>query len=583
MVAVACGALAGAGCASITTERGQIPSGQTEAGARPSPAQAECRGDAPLMLAPAQVIEACTPLLRDPRATVRQFAVVSLRIGEAHLARQELDAAGASLSRALDLSAGLEPTMRGRILNAVGRLRQARGERQQAIAAFKAAADLDPADPRLLFDLGSAQLADGMSTQALAVFDRLFALARTQTAQTAGFAGQARLQLGAWRLTGQSYADLQMALEAYEAALAVRDVAAEAQLGVGAAQLRLAALEPTPAERATRLAGALKAYEAAEQARPDAAEAWTGQGRTRLALGQTQLAIAAFARAAGLEPATADRLGELARIQAQARQYDDAAQTYAQWLALDPNNAALLGEFADVEIARGQPDKARALLERAIRIDRSMPALSLQLAKLLYANGGAAMAVAREQFLDAARLAAASSDKNARAEALYFVSRIDTEGRGVPLAGAIANADAAVTLDGARSDYRSQACLARIRFMTLDMSRSGEANAHCGDLSGATPAQSYLLRGMKELRAAHFAGGDDKKRRWEEAYRAFLAGRAALRADDVAVTRAGLELGVGLANYCVGFAAIGREMIDRIDKDTRTYFDTYRVAQCATY
>jgi tetratricopeptide (TPR) repeat protein len=330
---------------------------------------------------------------------------------------------------------------------------------------------------------------------------------------------------------------------------------------------------------------AIAAYTEAARLAPQAAEAYAGWARALQGAGRVEEALSQFVRAADLAPADSSRRIELARAQRAALRLADAEQSYLAALRAAPDPRAWF-EVSGVQLELGRIDAARTSLESAQKLDPTFPGAFLGLGKLLYHQGSAHFAAAKDQFREADRLSRLAGDTVMRAEALYHLSRIETEGATGDRKAAIESADAAAALDARNPSYPEQACLSRVRFLDRETARSQDAGARCMFPNAPGSAQHLMLKGMFELRAAHFAAGDDKKRRWETAYAAFAEGLKKLDERGGAQSEAlknRLELGEGISLYCVGFAGIGLQSIEKADKDARAFLDTYHVARCASY
>lgn len=392
-------------------------------------------------------------------------------------------------------------------------------------------------------------------------------------------------------------------------------------LGCGQAAGRLAAQFPetpysadhdcseTGADSWAQLA--LAAYRAASRLAPASADAQAGIGEALLRLGREEEAVAAFREAARLDPADVGRLARLAGAQRQAADaliaagrleradglLTDAVETYRRAIDLAPGQAHWSLEIGqvwhrlrDLDLSRGLVSRAADRRAKALESLRRAEQAGLRDAQLLigelYFDEGPSGFAAARQRLSAVANAPGDDLDIAKARANYLLSRIAIEDPGgvQDWSAAIRHADAALELDR-EPVYRRQACLARIGRGDL----SGAARMNCDAISEPGAPDAYIVSGIYHLRQAQFARADDKKRAWETAFLAFSEGLNVMNRDgDLidAVRRARLTVGRGIAQYCVGFAALGEEMINstgELLEPTQDFFDRYRVAQCVRY
>ncbi len=570
--------LAALAAACATTETTQMPASSATL------READCYATKSFPAAPpASVIAVCDKAAARPGATVAQYAAASYRIGEAQLAMKSYPEAVKSLTLASDLMERSKGVLLPSALHALARGHVAQRAFDSAIAELARVIELQPGNVAARFDLADAQAQLGATQRAMDSYRAVIALA-AGAGKDPKLASRAGVRLGGLVLQSPGPDGARRALDIYQAARDADPLNAEAFLGLGLASLRLATAEGAAAGN-TYFTEALRAYDGAVALAQNSADAHAGRARALQGVGRLADAIEGYRRAAQLAPDQPARFMELARAEVSASRLPDAEASYTQALRLE-QTAATWFELADVQLARNDLPKARLSLEAAQKLDPTFPGAYLGLGKLLYREGVPHYGAARDQLREAERLTRLAGDTGMRAEAAYYLSRIETEG-GADRKSAIEYADVATMLDGRNAAYRDQACLSRIRFLNKDTARAQDAGAACAGGANPDAGASRLLKGMFELRTAQFMRGDDKKRRWEAAYMAFTSGLSAVDSTEPAADRLflrrRLEVGQGLALYCVGFADIGRQAVGQADKDARAYFDTYHVAQCADY
>jgi tetratricopeptide (TPR) repeat protein len=530
---------------------------------------------------PESIVRVCGAAAKADRITVPEYAHANFHLGRAQGALRDYAPAAASLSRAVDLLEGRTDPVLPRALHELGRVEAALRNHVDAIAHLSQSLSVDPRNIEALFDLAETRLASGDVDGAEHDFEAVIALAASDPRNRKPIASRAGVRLGAIAMQTPTADASRRALSAYEAARSAQPANAEAWLGYGAAALRMAGFEASGDWNSR----ALTAYAEAARLAPESAEAHAGAARAMRGLGRIEDAIAQFARAAELAPSEPARRIELARAQRAALRLADAEQNYMVALGTEPDPRAWF-EVSGVQLELGRLDAARASLENAQKLDPTFPGAFLGLGKLLFRQGPGHFPAARDQLREAERLTRLAGDAPMRAESLYYLSRIETESGAGDRKIAIESADTAAALDARNASYPEQACLARIRFLNRETAANRDAGAPCAFGASPPSALKLLLKGMFQLRAAHFAPGDDKKRRWEDAYAAFTDGLKLLDQRGDAQREAlknRLELGQGMSLYCVGFAGIGLQSIDKADKDARAFLDTYHVARCASY
>lgn len=526
------------------------------------------------------IVATCQRAAVNPRATTGDFAIANYHVGRA---RTEMKDYGEAIT-ALDLSLampGVQKELRRRILLTSGEARLGQRDFPAAIEALEQALVLGPNDLDATMNLGEAHLGAGRSDLAVRDFEKVVALAAADATGHARAAAVAETRLGAIAIASPGPGALENAMRHYDAARKLDDDNVDAWLGAGAASVQLAGVRGG-AEAHALYEQAANAYRHAMRLAPSAVDAQTGMGAALFGLGKPDEAVTYYARAVELAPGSAARRLDLARALRRAGQLAEAERTYDQVSQLEAS-ARTYFETAEVQIDLGATDRARESLLAAQRLDPAFSGAFLGLGKLLFHQGPQHFPAAADQFREAERLTR-TGDNTMRAEALYYLSRIETEGGGKDARLAVKYAEDAIALDPGPAAYRAQACLVRIRFLTKDDVRRATGSGPC--TVAEESAGAYLLSGMYQLRVAHFAIGDDRKRNWENAYLAFSTGQQKIDAAPEA-ERAGLRerlaFGQGLALYCVGFADVGRQSINQASTDVRSYFDMFHVARCETY
>lgn len=174
-----------------------------------------------------------------------------------------------------------------------------------------------------------------------------------------------------------------------------------------------------------------------------------------------------------------------------------------------------------------------------------------------------------------------------RATALYYLSRLAVEWPAhLNERRAITLADAALELEAAWP-HRRQACLARIRFARVQANDG--SSGYCVLTGQPAPnAEAHVLEGMYYLRQAQSLTNGPAHRALEGAYRAFTQGLAApIAPEQERRVRALLLQGQATAQFCVGFATLGHDLIASAEAqygadalDAHRLFDAYRVMTC---
>lgn len=407
--------------------------------------------------------------------------------------------------------------------------------------------------------------------------------------------------------------------------------AADIYNNVGLARLRMAsALSPAGPDNficapdsapAEWLEQARNAFRQAISIGANHAAAHKNLACVELALGHTDAAIAAATAATQAQP-SADAYIMLGRAEASvspATEQSLAASAAAFENAVlfatpGRNRARVLVDVADVylRLARAKPvdasaNAARAIasLRQAVAQDTSFALAHVNLGEQLFLQGvkpldaplDSLLEEAQQNFLRAEELSNQrdtahglgdpQADAETRARALYYLSRLSVEWHSqLNERRAISYADQALELF-ANWPHREQACRARIRFGRVQPTDG--SSGYCV-LSGplAPSAQAHLLQGMYYLRQAQLLRGGAQHRALENAYRTFGEGLSAQMApDEESSLRALLLQGQATAQYCIGFATIGHDLMASAEAqypdeagEAHRLFDSYRVFTC---
>lgn len=548
---------------------------------------ADCYRDIEITAPPEVAETVCSRALGASSIDIQSFAFANLHLGEARLRSKSYDRAAEPLRLAAELFSGRAPDARRRALHGLAQSLSGSLKSSEAIAALDEALQLPGPRTHILFDRAEALLAIGRMTEASSDYRAVVAGARRTDPEERHLASRGSVRLGDLALLESTPESLQRAKEAFEGARRDDPDSPSAAVGLGRTSLALAAIASDGASASDHLSDALRAFELAERLAPQDFAPVAGSGRTLIRMGRQEEGARRLQRALELAPDNVSLLVEISRALAGSGRLAEAEAPLQRALALAPPDAALRVELARIQLSQDRTDDALASFEAAGRLDPGLASAFLGIGSILFNKGAAHFPAARTQLTEAERLASRSRDLPSRGAALYFLSRIETEGPAPPQPVAIRLADEAVSIDGRNGDYRAQACLARIRL--LDKARaatSGDTSGVCAAAGAGSPAQAKLLSGLHQLRLAHFANGDDRKRRWESAYKSFSEGLEALgnpENDSGRQLRSRLEMGQGMSYYCIGFADIGRQMMERSDKEARAFFDTYHVARCSDY
>lgn len=327
---------------------------------------------------------------RNPRS-----ASAHALLGEARLARGDLDGARTSLRASRRLDPGLRHVA----------LRLARVEREAGdpAAALALLDEIGPARGDAAADLawsterGEALLAAGRADEAAALLGPAIAAAPARARDAALLEACEVLGVALYRTgdTAGAVAQLERALAGRPGAQRGRATLADALALVAEAQVR-----------AGELAAAEATFERASETQPGP-RTWRNLGVIRLARGRAAEAIAPLARAAETGDAVALHLH--ARALGQAGQMAEARRVFAAAgrAQRDPASRITIAmDLAAMELAGGAPERAVAALEDIEKLTADNPRARAALATARYAAGLAALrtgaAVAAFRLLEAA-------------------------------------------------------------------------------------------------------------------------------------------------------------------------------------
>ena len=242
-------------------------------------------------------------------------------------------------------------------------------------------------------------------------------------------------------------------------------------------------------------------------------------------------------------------------------------------------------------------DQLRAAAGRADEAERSAPSdPSKALDRAYYRELAAIVAsadykAAVNYFTLAVETADRSESRDVRrlADALYELSWLE-DLKATPVQRvSIGSADRAVGLMAGQWNYRSQACLARIRVGEVI---SESARAYCTTAEDRTNPDALALEGLYFLRRAHAQRYQEARRdAWERAYRSFDDGLRTLgqaQGPEISLLRARMLVGRGLAHFCIGFENVGERAIygDERESDggartlARAWYAQYGAFRC---
>jgi tetratricopeptide (TPR) repeat protein len=572
-----------------------------------------------------RIAAACRKAAGDDSATVGQVETAHMNLGRAEARLGHADAAAEAFEYVLLLD-----TSRDDARYELARIRAASGRYQEALRLLDRVIATDAANVPALLIRAETYIARGRVRDRLRALDDLQAVVRLG-ARDSGAPGQAEqaramirdiaLELGESLLAQRPMSE-DATLQAIEALSAARGVSpddGDILRSCAKAGLRMATHfggnEGSPDYSCTGEPSgswneaALAAYRKLARLEPADPEPRAGAARALANLGRMSAAVEAWREASRRAPEDVSHLVSLAQTQVRwARQLEESAQlsaaaqllrdavnSYRQAIEARGGGGLTHFEMAEAHLSlaaleRRAGNGPSAGEHRQAALDALQQArrngyrkAALWLGRFHYDDGPAGFDEARRHFEDVLASGAAA---DLRAEAHYYLSLVAADDRsgGQDWGQARNHITRAIALDGNNDTYRLQACLVDIGRGRVGSSSRFECTS--GSRAGAG---ALLIEGMHHLREAHFAREDNKKRAWEAAYRAFSEGLDSLRRRGERADpelRARLEVGRGIAHYCVGFASIGEETIDatgRLRDQARVFFDTYHVAQCIDY
>lgn len=221
------------------------------------------------------------------------------------------------------------------------------GRLAQAEAAFVAAAKLDPklAGPLVgLADIAMKQSGRPAAEKWL-----------RKASEVAPNSPETQIGWGRFYLSG---GDAAKAEKAFRAAIDLRPADAPAYIELGRLYIQRKEYDQAAVQ-----------FRKAAELRPTGASAWYGLGVALAASGKTGDAVAPLAEAARLAPKDPDPLQALARLYAEARQYDKALAAMDQAILHAPQSIVLRLDRADMIYAEGDVKGAQAEYRDLVRRD----------------------------------------------------------------------------------------------------------------------------------------------------------------------------------------------------------------------
>jgi tetratricopeptide (TPR) repeat protein len=134
-------------------------------------------------------------------------------------------------------------------------------------------------------------------------------------------------------------------------------------------------------------------WTAATEVNPTSAPAWYARGDAHRLAGESEGALAAYARAGELDPEHVDARLNTAIVQAEAGQFDAARASLREVLRRDPGNCGAMANLAGLSLAEGDRADARRRYEGALRLCPRDPAALWGAAVLAQEAGDSARAV----------------------------------------------------------------------------------------------------------------------------------------------------------------------------------------------
>jgi protein O-GlcNAc transferase len=220
-------------------------------------------------------------------------------------------------------------------------------QNKDGVAALSKAAELMPQDAETWSNLGNAQRAQGLLSQAEASHRHAIALAPIQASHPYNLA---------IALTDQH--KLPEAAQAYQQAIAANPAFADAHFNLGIVQQKLQELDAAEAS-----------FKAAVQAQPAHAQAWCNLGALHARRGKLDEAHAALKQAIRLAPDMADAHHNLGNVHKDALRMPQALQAFGEAIRLQPGHVDAQQGMGQVLGKLRQYQAAIAALKRAIEVD----------------------------------------------------------------------------------------------------------------------------------------------------------------------------------------------------------------------
>lgn len=245
------------------------------------------------------------------------------------------------------------------------------GKPDEAIAQYREAQRLDPTLVEAINNLGNTFLALGRTQEAIVEF--------RQAIKTDPTKGKAHENLGN-ALLRQGEAD--QAIAEYREALRINPADAGSLYDLGNALLRTG-----------RAAEAIEQYREALRIDPANAQAHGSLGGALLQQGHLEEAIAEFQEACRLDPADANVRSNLGVALCQAGRLDDGIAQYREAVRLNPASSEAYGNLAVALFQQGRRDDAIAQYREAVRLNPGDAKTQFNFANALFADGQAAGAI----------------------------------------------------------------------------------------------------------------------------------------------------------------------------------------------
>lgn len=274
--------------------------------------------------------------------------------------------------------------------NELGNALQGLNRREEAVASYRRALDLNPRLAAAHSNMGAALHSLGRVDQAVTSYRRALEIMPTLP-ETHNNLGNALRSLG----------QLDEAERSYLRALEIRPRYFEAHNNLGNALRRLGRLDaavssfrraleimPSAPEPYNNLGNTLRdlkqieaavsSYRRALELKPDFAEVHSNLGATLLESGDLPGAVASLERASELTPGNAERHNDLGNALRKVDRPDDAVASYRRALEIKPDFAAAHGNLAAVLRLQGLLAQSEASCRAALALDPQLaPAIAL--------------------------------------------------------------------------------------------------------------------------------------------------------------------------------------------------------------